>query len=208
MNEQRRPISGFLGYLADRARLSSGRSLNLHSYMKYKVLRRLAQRTGARCLIEAGTFLGVTAGRCAPVFERVFTIELDATLAERARTHLRRFSNVEVLEGDAMKLLPQVMARTHARDAVVFLDGHYSGGTTARGEVPEPAIAELEVLARHVDRICGVVIDDFRLFGTESGFPSKGELVTAAERAFPSARFDLAVHADQVIIERRHHASD
>jgi protein-L-isoaspartate O-methyltransferase len=60
--------------------LSGGLPINLHSYMKYKVLRRLGQRTDARCLIETGTFLGVTAARCARVFDRVFTIELDATL--------------------------------------------------------------------------------------------------------------------------------
>ena len=203
MNEQGRPLSAVAGYAVDIVRLASARPLNLHSYTKYTVLRALKQRTRARCLIETGTFLGVTAARCARVFDRVFTIELDDKLAGRARTYLRRFKNVELLQGDAAKLLPEVVARDEARDAIIFLDGHFSGGDTARGEVSEPALGELETLARTADRICGVVVDDFRLFGIEPGFPSKAELLAVAERAFPFPSFTLDVHADQLIIERR-----
>jgi hypothetical protein len=203
MNEQRRPISGLGGYLVDSARLARGLPINLHSYMKYAVLRRVGRRTGARCLVETGTFLGVTAARCARSFDRVFTIELNAKLAVRARNYLQRFPNVDVFEGDAAKLLPEIVARDDARESVVFLDGHFSGGVTAHGAVPEPAIAELQILARHANQICGIVVDDFRLFGTESGFPSKADLISTAERCFPFPRFDLNVHADQMIIERR-----
>ena len=203
MNKQHRLVSNLGGYLVDMARLSRGLPINLHSYMKYTVLRRLRQRTGARCLIETGTFLGVTSARCAHVFDRVFTIELDAKLASQAAAYLRRFPNVEVLQGDAIKLLPQVIARDNAREAVVFLDCHYSGGDTALGDVPEPAVLELEILAQYADRICGVVVDDFRLFGVEPGFPNKADLVSTAERLFPFPRFELNVHADQLIVERR-----
>jgi hypothetical protein len=203
MNDQNRPISGVAGYLLDAALLARGLPINLHSYMKYAVLRGMRQRTGARYLIETGTFLGVTAARCARIFDRVLTIELDPELAERARAYLRRCPNVEVLEGDGARLLPQVIERDDVRDVVVFLDGHYSGGGTARGDVPEPAIMELQVLASRADRICGIVVDDFRLFGAKPGFPSKAELVAAAECGFPFPHFDLKVHADQLIVERR-----
>jgi hypothetical protein len=46
-------------------------------------------------------------------------------------------------------------------------------------------------------------VDDFRLFGAETDFPKKAELVAAAERLFPYPQFDLKVHADQLIVERR-----
>lgn len=203
MNTRHTRVAGFAGYVADVVRLGGGQTLNLHSYMKYRVLRRLGARTGARCLIETGTFHGVTAARCARVFERVYTIELDGRLAREAVRHLQRFPNVEVLEGDATALLPRVLAKEDARDAVVFLDAHYSGGETARGPVPEPAVLELAALAPFAERICGVVIDDFRLFGVEPGFPAKAELVAAAERSFAHPRFTLDVHADQLLIERR-----
>jgi hypothetical protein len=72
------------------------------------------------------------------------TIELDVKLAQQAALYLKRFSNVEIFQGDAMNLLPQLIARDDVGDVVVFLDGHFSGGKTALGEVPEPAIFELE----------------------------------------------------------------
>jgi hypothetical protein len=153
-------------------------------------------------LIETGTFLGVTAARCARVFDRVVTIELDADLALRARAYLQRFPNVELLHGDGAKVLPDVITRDDAREAVVFLDGHYSGGVTAHGDVADPALSELDTLAHYSERVCGVVVDDFRLFGTEPGFPSKATLLAATERAFPSPRFRLDVHADQLLVER------
>ena len=137
-------------------KLARGQPINLHSYMKYVVLRRLRRRTGAKCLIETGTFLGVTAARCARVFERVFTIELDVRLATNAQAYLRRFPNVEAFKGDAIELLPQIIARDDAREAVVFLDAHNSGGDTAQRAGPEPAVLELEILGRYADRICAV----------------------------------------------------
>jgi hypothetical protein len=203
MNKWDRPISNLGGYLIDRMRLASGSPINLHGYMKYVVLRELGRRTGARCLIETGTFLGVTSARCARVFDRVFTIELDPQLADRAKANLRRYPNVRVFQGDAAEWLPKILSRDDAVEAVVFLDGHHSGGDTARGAVPEPAIIELEGMAPFRDRVCGIVVDDFRLFGVEPGFPSKSALVSTAERLFTSPRFELKAHADQFIVERR-----
>ncbi len=101
-----------------------------------------------------------------------------------------------------MTLLPGVFSEEKLSDAVVFLDGHFSGGITARGSIPEPVLFELDILAQHQHRICGIVIDDFRLFGVEPGFPKKSELILAIERLFPRPHFDFKIHADQVIIER------
>jgi hypothetical protein len=203
MNKQHRRLGPTAGYVLDLMRLAQGVPINLHSYMKYLALRSLGKRTGATCLIESGTFLGVTSARCSRVFERVLTIELNAQLASQAANYLQRFHNVEVFQGDAVKLLPQLMTRDDACKVVVFLDGHYSGGDTALGRVPEPAILELEILAQHWSRICGIIVDDFRLFGVEPGFPKKSDVILSIERLFPFPDFDLTVHADQLIVERR-----
>lgn len=203
MNKPGRALSAAAGYVSDVYRLARGRPRNPHSYMKYLTLRGLGQRTGARTLVETGTFFGVTAARCARSFQHVITIELDPTLAARARRYLSRHQNVSVLEGDAVALLPSVFADSACDKTVVFLDGHFSGGPTARGPSVEPAIEELEILSKHASAICGIVVDDFRLFGREPGFPGKSALVIAVERLFPPPQFDFTVHFDQLIIERR-----
>lgn len=203
MNKPGRVFAAAAGYTVDLYRLARAQAGNPHSYMKYLALRALAKRTGARCLIETGTFRGVTTARCAGYFERVVTIELDAALARESAVRLANHRNVTVLHGDAVALLPSVFEQHGCRDAVVFLDGHFSGEGTARGPVVEPAIEELKILSRYADRICGIVIDDFRLFGAEPGFPKKSELTIAVETFFPLPDFDFAVHFDQLIVERQ-----
>lgn len=202
MNKQHRPISNLAGYLLDVSRLAQGKPINLHGYMKFQALRGLRKRTRSRCLIETGTYLGVTAARCASVFERVLTIEISEELAKKATAYLKSYRNVEVIQGDGVQVLPQLCSRSDIREVVVFLDGHFSGGDTASGNVAEPALLELEILSRFRDKINGVVVDDFRLFGVETGFPTKSELVTTTESLFPSPIFEMKIHADQLFIER------
>lgn len=202
MNARHLWAASLAGYFLDLSRFAKGVPLNLHSLMKYRVIRALAERAGATCLIETGTFLGATTARCARIFDTVLTVELDAELAARAAKVLAKYRNVTVYQGDAVALLPQMLSHPGAGKAVVFLDAHYSGGTTACGELPEPAIAGLEVLGRYRDRIAGIVIDDFRCFGVEDGFPSKAQLVAAAETHFPPPAFAIRALCDQIVIER------
>jgi hypothetical protein len=194
--------AGRAGHLLDLWRFATGAPANLHSLMKYRVIRALAKRIGADCLIETGTFRGVMAARCARVFATVLTVELDAKLAAQAKAFLAKYRNVTVYQGDAVALLPQMLAHPGAGRCVIFLDAHYSGGETAHGEVPEPAIAELDILAQHRDRIAGIVIDDFRSFGVEDGFPTKAQLLAAAETHFPHPAFAIRALPDQLVIER------
>jgi hypothetical protein len=202
MNAPHRWPAGLVGYVLDLARLGRGVPVNLHSLMKYLAIRSLAKTVGAECLIETGTFLGVTAARCARIFDTVLTVELDEKLADRAAKLLGKYVNVKVCRGDAVALLPEMLAACGGRTAVVFLDAHYSGGATARSAAPEPALAELAILGRYADRIGGIIIDDFRSFGVEPGFPNKAELLAAAEKHFPHPRFAIRAHCDQIVIAR------
>jgi hypothetical protein len=198
MNRQDRTWQAPLGLLADVYDIVTFRFSALRSLNKFRQIRHEARRCGARTFIETGAYLGVTTRRCAPIFERVLTIEIDAALAARARAYLSDHGNVEVHHGDAVDLLPALLARPDMRDVFLFLDGHHSGGETGHGNVPEPALLELEAIARHVQKVRGFIIDDFRCFGVVPGYPSKGELLAACERLFPT--FELRVNLDQLIV--------
>lgn len=199
------PFAGPLGHLLDLWNLLTFRYANPHSYTKYRQLVAASRRTGARTLIETGTYRGVTTRRCIGNFDRVYTIELDPTLAREAQRRLARFSNCKVIEGDAATEMQQLLDTGHIGDnLLVFLDGHFSGVDTAHGDQAEPAIDVLETIARHRDRIAAIVIDDFREFGTQKGWPTKGQLLTTLERLFPVEHFDTLVHLDQALVLRRH----
>ena len=46
-------------------------------------------------------------------------------------------------------------------------------------------------------------MDDFRLFGTEPGYPSKARLLSAAETVFGSLGFAVRVQYDELIVVAR-----
>lgn len=189
------------GHLIDLCRLARFDVRNPHSLSKFRQIRALARRTGAKMLVETGTYLGNTTMRASYVFDKVITIELSPDLYLQASSYLAKRKNVECIEGDATKVLPEVMARTDLQDVLVFLDGHFSGGDTALGDMQEPACLEIEMLGGHRDKIAAIIVDDFRLFGMD-GWPRKSELIRSVEDHF-GTDFDLTVHMDQLLIWRK-----
>jgi hypothetical protein len=197
MNQQNRGIQAIGGHLLDLYKISTFDFRVPHSYTKFRAIKAAKKRINASNFIETGTYLGVTTKRCAPHFDKVYTIELDKTLADQATTFLSNNKNVQVLQGDVLTQLPEILNRD-IENVLIFLDAHFSGGVTACGDLPEPAIEELTILSKFSDKISGIIIDDFRLFGTEPGFPSKSSVFQAIEKLFP--KFSLSVTLDQILI--------
>lgn len=198
MNRQDRTWQAPFGMVVDFVELARFRFATMRSLNKFRQIKHEAVRVGATTLIETGTYLGVTTRRCASAFDRVLTVELDEQLARQASAYLADLPHVEVLQGDAVEWLPKLLDRSDVDSVFLFLDAHFSSGVTACGDHPEPALLELEIIARHLPKVRGFIIDDFRSFGVEPGFPKKSELLAACERLFPG--FDLRVHLDQVIL--------
>jgi hypothetical protein len=198
MNTPNRRWQAIGGYCLDLWRVARGDFENPHSYLKFLRIDKLRRRLGADAFIETGTYLGVTAYRASYRFPSVYTVELGEELAARARLFLSARRNVQVIQGDALSAIPQIFNGEDFQGAIVFLDAHYSGPGTAAGAQPEPAIDELKLLRDHQSRILAIVVDDFRSFGEEPGFPRKSELLLAAEECFPSYR--VTVGFDQLVI--------
>ena len=184
--------------MIDLCRFAQARLENPHSYLKFLRLNELRKRVKADACIEAGTYLGVTSYRCSFVFKTVYTIELKPELAREAAKFLEARRNVQVICGDAVEELPKIFSRGGFSRALIFLDGHYTGPITGRGKISEPALEELRVIQEFKSRIGGIVIDDFRNFGAEEGFPLKSELLKAAEEFFPE--YHLSVNLDQLCL--------
>jgi hypothetical protein len=201
--KQRSQFTTVRHHLGDLLGLLRFRLANPRPYSKFRMIRSIARQTGARMLIETGTFRGITAERCSKVFERVFTIELDKDLAAKAATFLQPRRNVEVIQGDGLVELPRLLERAEVNDALIFLDGHYSGGITAQSDLPEPAVEELRILASFKPKIRAILIDDFRCFGQLPGFPKKSELLQAYETHFAD-QFAATIHLDQMVIAPRY----
>ena len=201
------------GYVADVFQIASFRFSNPHSLMKFFQIDSLRKRTGATQFIEAGTYLGLTAERCSKVFQKVYTIELDPALVRKASARLRRHPNIELIEGDASIHLEQILQRPEVDDVVIFWDGHACGAYAQSGDLApvadiatEPVMSGLGRIFGWSHKIKGIIVDDFRLFGEQEGFPSKAELIGLLE-TFGRNTFEVNVHLDQVILARKQTAS-
>ncbi len=141
--------------------------------------------------METGTFFGDTTAAIRSHVDTVITIEISPTLAADARRRFERDQQVRVLEGDSGKLLPELMNGLR-HPTLFWLDGHYSGGVTARGDEDTPIRAELAAIFA-----CGpehghvILIDDARHFGG-AGYPSLDEIAQLAR----SSGYSFEVHND------------
>jgi hypothetical protein len=143
--------------------------------LKQWTVREYARRYALTALVETGTYHGDMVEAVAPLFRRVYTIELGAELAEAARKRFAAQEHVQVLHGDSGRLLPTVLERLE-RPALFWLDAHYSGGMTARGEVDTPIVSEIQAILRHPCPRHVVLIDDARDFVGGDGYPSVPEI--------------------------------
>lgn len=162
-----------------------------------------AKRFRCDYLVETGTYRGDMVDAQKRRFRRIFTIELDDRLYERAVARFRSDRHVVVLHGDSGRLLPEVIRRLEG-PALFWLDGHYSGGVTARGDSDTPVVQELAAIladpgsqladpgSQHV-----VLIDDARCFGS-GDYPSIDEIVRQVQVARPG--WDVHVEDDIIRI--------
>lgn len=156
---------------------------------KHQELRRYAEAYDLRVLIETGTFLGDTVYHFRHRFEQILSIELSEDLVKRARRRFRRTPHVEILEGDSEIVLGELVRKLEL-PALIWLDAHFSGGVTARGERETPVIRELEILLdaspNHI-----VLVDDARFFGTDSAYPTLTDVRTLVKNRRPGYEMDV-----------------
>ena len=132
--------------------------------------------------------------KCRHGFRRILTIELDSDLARRAVKRLARYPNIEVVEGDSARILPRVLSGL-SEPALFWLDGHFSGTGTARGERETPLLHELEAIGRHPVPGHVLLVDDARLLGS-GDYPSLEEI---RQRVAPFQAGGEVVVADDIV---------
>ncbi len=83
--------------------------------------------------------------------------------------------------------------------ALFWLDGHYSGGDTARGTLDTPILQELDLILQQPDPGHVLLIDDARCFGTDPAYPSVDRLRTFILERNPSLQ--ISVSGDSIRVE-------
>jgi len=127
-------------------------------------VRTLRDIGGVEAFIETGTYLGQTTEAMRTLFKQVVSIELSDQLYKEACKKFADDEGVQLLHGDSAVQLDIALDTVGESPAMIWLDAHWSGGTTARASENTPIMSELESIRRH-SRDCDVIlIDDIRYF--------------------------------------------
>lgn len=170
--------------------LRRGRPVPPPHLVKQMVVKDHARRFGLRVFVETGTLHGDMIQAVKRDFSHVYTIELSDTFFDAAKKRFSGDAHVTALHGDSGVVLPKLLEEI-AEPCLFWLDGHYSGGTTARGEIDSPISAELEAIIEHPVRNHTVLIDDARDFVGKGGYPELGALEKVVLDRMPGYSFTV-----------------
>jgi len=141
---------------------------------------------GSTVFIETGTYLAGTTVACSRIFNEVYSIELGKSFYLRAIENFGTIRNIKFLYGDSCEVLPALLQGFGQEKVLFWLDGHYSGGLTAKGSTNTPIFAELIAIRDSRIKDAVILIDDLRCFNELNkelppdnecyGYPSFAEL--------------------------------
>ena len=95
-------------------------------------------------------------------FKNIYSIELNSSLFDLCSAKFQTYQNVHLFLGDSSKVLEEVISDI-AEPITFWLDGHYSGPKTSKGEKFSPILEELEQIKIHPIKNHTIIIDDVRL---------------------------------------------
>jgi hypothetical protein len=153
----------------------SGKPLPPPHVLKQRVVREYAGAFSLDTLVETGTYVGTMVEAMKATFKEIFSIELDRALYERARGKFSGFQHIHIVQGDSGEVLPDILKQL-TRPCLFWLDGHYSGGITSKGQLDTPVLKELECILNHPLASHVILIDDARCFVGENDYPTIEEL--------------------------------
>ena len=175
---------------------SRGRPVPVPHVVKQRAIARLRERYATPILVETGTYRGDMIEAQRKHFRRIYSIELGEELAAAARRRFAARPHVTILQGDSAERMGDVVPQLDDR-ALFWLDGHYSGGVTARGELECPIWGELDAIFADNAQGHVLIIDDARCFNGTHDYPTVDELRDYLARRAPN--YELRVENDAIL---------
>jgi hypothetical protein len=175
----------------------TGRAIPPPHAVKQRIVKYYAAKFRPQNFIETGTYMGemIAAVLNTNTFDKIISIEFDQALAERAKNKFASYSHVTILQGDSGQVLPSVISGI-TEPCLFWLDAHYAGGVTSRGDLETPIIKELKVILEHSCPDHVILIDDAREFTGENDYPTLKDV----EKLVLGKRGDWLMEVDADVI--------
>lgn len=140
-------------------------------------------------LVETGTFQGEMIEAQRKNFSNIYSIELSPEYFIKAVDKFKRFKHIQIIQGDSAKKLKEVTSML-VSPSLFWLDGHYSGGNTAKGDLNCPIYEELDtIFSGNYDHV--LVIDDAKDFNGTEDYPTIEALNAYVVSKRPNYEMDL-----------------
>lgn len=166
-----------------------------HLYKRQRIYK-LQKNYGFDLFVETGTFYGQMVNAMKGRFNKVVSIEIYEPLFRLNDMAFRHRKDVTIMLGDSAKVLSSIM-HEKPESVLFWLDGHYSGRGTGKGDLTSPIIEELAIILSNMPKKLCLVIDDLRLFVNEDGYPSKERVVAILKEA--NAGFEIWEDCDGLV---------
>lgn len=164
--------------------------------VKLAVIRQNIPYPPPRVFIETGTYYGDTVAAVKDMYANVISIEVDETLYKKACQRFVSDKNVRIVQGDCVRELSTILTMLH-EPAVFWLDGHYSGGETGKGEIEDPILISLNQIAAHPAQQHVIFIDDARTFDGREGRPDISDVFNEIKKI--DSRYIIRVQNDIIV---------
>lgn len=177
--------------------LKQGKPIPVPHIIKQELIKEYKDKHNISILVESGTYLGDMVWAHQDNFDKIYTIELSKSLHQKAQKRFKKKKHIYTLQGDSGVLMATIVKEINDK-AIFWLDGHYSGGITARGDKDCPVLDELKaIFSTNCEHI--ILIDDARLFIGERDYPSLNAVKTLVLDQYPNSK--IKVKNDSIIIE-------
>ncbi len=149
-------------------------------------------------LVETGTYFGAMVYAQIPNFKRIYSIELNKDFWAAQRDRFKNNPNISILQGDSGKVLLDIVPKLD-KVTIFWLDAHYSGGSTAKGDTECPIYEELDAIFtsphNHV-----LLIDDARCFNGTSDYPTIEDLSRYVISKKPKSKIEVKNDIIRIIL--------
>ncbi|MBW2661262.1 MAG: hypothetical protein JRD93_04565 [Deltaproteobacteria bacterium] len=150
--------------------LKNGRPVPPPHGIKQGVIKEYAGEYQCPVFFETGTYNGDMIQAVKDDFKQIFSVELSESLYKQARLRFNNDDHISLLQGDSGKVLPETLKRI-SEPCLFWLDAHYSGANTAKGDKFSPIMEEVLPILDHKVRNHVILIDDAREFTGKDGYP-------------------------------------
>ncbi|MBW2739181.1 MAG: hypothetical protein JRE64_10125 [Deltaproteobacteria bacterium] len=168
--------------------------------IKQGVVKKYAKNYNCQLFFETGTYLGDMIQAVKDDFKHIYSVELSEQLYRQAQLRFKKNHHITLLQGDSGKVIQESLKQIQ-EPCLFWLDAHYSGGITAKGDKLSPVMEEVVLILTHSVKNHVILIDDAREFTGRDGYPELSELKEKVAMLRPELNFAVKKDIIRIVKE-------